>query len=47
MLSEHNLTLYQRLLREARAAVLADRYADFAAERLAVFRNLADTSQPG
>jgi queuine tRNA-ribosyltransferase len=47
MLSEHNLTLYQRLLSEARAAVLADSYADFAAERLAVFRNLADTSQPG
>ncbi|HXK17074.1 MAG TPA: tRNA guanosine(34) transglycosylase Tgt [Polyangiaceae bacterium] len=43
MLSEHNLTLYARLLREARAAILAGRYADFAAERLAVFRNLADT----
>jgi queuine tRNA-ribosyltransferase len=47
MLSEHNLTLYGRLLREARAAILANRYADFAAERLAVFRNLSDTSLPG
>lgn len=45
MLSEHNLTLYARLMREARAAVLAGRYADFAAERLAVFRNLPDTSE--
>jgi queuine tRNA-ribosyltransferase len=47
MLSEHNLTLYARLLREARAAILANRYADFAAERLAVFRNLSDTSHSG
>jgi len=47
LLSEHNLTLYARLLREARAAILANRYADFAAERLAVFRNLSDTSLPG
>ncbi|RYZ08965.1 MAG: tRNA guanosine(34) transglycosylase Tgt [Myxococcales bacterium] len=44
MLSEHNLTLYARLMQAARAAVLAGRYADFAAERLAVFRNLPDTS---
>jgi queuine tRNA-ribosyltransferase len=44
MLSEHNLTLYARLMREARAAVLAGRYAEFAAERLAVFRNLPDTN---
>jgi len=47
LLSEHNLTLYARLLREARAAILANQYADFAAERLAVFRNLTDTSLPG
>jgi queuine tRNA-ribosyltransferase len=47
LLSEHNLTLYGRLLREARAAILANHYADFAAERLAVFRNLSDTSLPG
>lgn len=47
LLSEHNLSLYGRLLREARAAILANRYADFAAERLAVFRNLSDTSLPG
>jgi queuine tRNA-ribosyltransferase len=47
LLSEHNLTLYARLLREARAAVLANRYADFAAERLAVFRNLSDTTLTG
>jgi len=47
LLSEHNLTLYGRLMREARAAILDNRYADFAAERLAVFRNLTDTSQPG
>jgi queuine tRNA-ribosyltransferase len=47
MLSEHNLTLYARLLREARAAILADSFADFAAERLAVFRNLADTTELG
>ncbi len=46
MLSEHNLTLYARLMREARARVLAGTYADFASERLAVFRNLADTSEP-
>jgi queuine tRNA-ribosyltransferase len=46
MLSEHNLTLYARLMREARAAVLAGTYGDFASERLAVFRNLADTSEP-
>jgi queuine tRNA-ribosyltransferase len=44
LLSEHNLTLYARLMQEARAAVLAGRYADFAAERLAVFRNLTDTA---
>ena len=29
--------------REARVAVLAGNYADFARERLAVFRNMADT----
>jgi queuine tRNA-ribosyltransferase len=47
MLSEHNLTLYARLMREARAAVLANRYADFARERLAVFRNMPDTTDLG
>ena len=47
MLSEHNLTLYARLLREARVAIVAGQYADFAAERLAVFRNLADTTGLG
>jgi queuine tRNA-ribosyltransferase len=46
MLSEHNLTLYARLMKAARAAVLAGTYADFASERLAVFRNLADTTEP-
>jgi queuine tRNA-ribosyltransferase len=46
MLSEHNLTLYARLLRQARAAVLTGNYTDFAAERLAVFRNIPDTSLP-
>jgi queuine tRNA-ribosyltransferase len=46
MLSEHNLALYARLLREARAAILAGNYATFAAERLAVFRNLPDTRTP-
>jgi queuine tRNA-ribosyltransferase len=40
MLTEHNLTLYARLLREARAAILTDTYAQFARERLAVFRKL-------
>ncbi len=35
LLSDHNLHLYARLLREARTAVLAGRYTDFAAERLA------------
>jgi queuine tRNA-ribosyltransferase len=45
LLSEHNLTLYARLLREARSAIVAGRYADFAAERLAVFRNMADTGE--
>jgi len=43
LLSEHNLTLYARLLREARLAVLAGNYADFARERLAVLRNMPDT----
>ncbi|HEY6081780.1 MAG TPA: tRNA guanosine(34) transglycosylase Tgt [Polyangiaceae bacterium] len=47
MLSEHNLSLYARLLREARAAVLRGAYANFAAERLAVFRNMPDTSGSG
>jgi queuine tRNA-ribosyltransferase len=47
MLSEHNLTLYARLLREARAAILAGTFAGFAAERLAVFRSLPDTTGSG
>lgn len=47
MLSEHNLTLYARLLREARAAILAGSFAEFAAERLAVFRSLPDTTGSG
>ena len=48
LLSEHNLALYARLLREARTAVLAGNYAEFARERLAVFRNMPDTaSDPG
>jgi queuine tRNA-ribosyltransferase len=47
MLSEHNLTLYARLLREARAAILAGTFANFAAERLAVFRSLPDTTESG
>jgi len=47
MLSEHNLTLYARLLREARAAIVSGSFANFALERLAVFRNLADTTELG
>lgn len=48
LMSEHNLALYARLLREARAAVLAGNYAEFARERLAVFRNMPDTAaDPG
>jgi queuine tRNA-ribosyltransferase len=47
MLSEHNLTLYSQLLSRARAAILAGTFAAFAAERLAVFRNLTDTSESG
>lgn len=47
MLSEHNLALYARLMREARAAILAGDYATFAAERLAVFRDLPDTRSLG
>ncbi|HKY40204.1 MAG TPA: tRNA guanosine(34) transglycosylase Tgt [Polyangiaceae bacterium] len=47
LLSEHNLTLYARLLEQARAAVVAGRFADFAVERLAVFRNLTDTADSG
>lgn len=47
MLSEHNLALYARLLREARAAIVANTFANFAAERLAVFRNLPDTTESG
>ncbi len=46
MLSEHNLCLYARLMREARAAIMAGSYAAFAAERLAVFRKLPDTNHP-
>ncbi len=42
MLSEHNLCLYARLMAGARAAVVAGNYADFARERLAVFRNMPD-----
>lgn len=45
LLSEHNLTLYARLLREARRAIVAGYFNDFAAERLAVFRNLTDTTE--
>ncbi len=47
MLSEHNLSLYARLMREARAAVLRGEYAEFARERLAVFRNLPDNGGSG
>ena len=47
MLSEHNLALYARLMREARAAIVAKTFAHFAAERLAVFRNLPDTTESG
>jgi len=47
MLSEHNLALYARLMREARAAIVANTFANFAAERLAVFRNLPDTTESG
>jgi queuine tRNA-ribosyltransferase len=47
MLSEHNLSLYARLLREARAAIVRGAYAEFAAERLAVFRNMPDNSGSG
>jgi queuine tRNA-ribosyltransferase len=45
LLSEHNLTLYARLLREARTAIVAQRYAEFAAERLAVLGGLVNTSE--
>ncbi len=47
MLSEHNLALYARLMREARAAIVANTFANFAAERLAVFRKLPDTTESG
>ena len=47
LLSEHNLALYARLMREARAAVVRGAYADFARERLAVFGLLRDTSDSG
>jgi queuine tRNA-ribosyltransferase len=47
MLSEHNLSLYARLMREARAAVLRGEYAEFARERLAVFRNMPDNGGSG
>jgi queuine tRNA-ribosyltransferase len=47
MLSEHNLSSYARLMREARAAVLRGEYAEFARERLAVFRNLPDNGGSG
>jgi queuine tRNA-ribosyltransferase len=46
LLSEHNLTLYARLLAEARRAVLTSKYAEFADERLAVWRKLEDTTRP-
>ncbi len=35
LLSAHNLTFYQRLLRDARGAILANRYAEFFAEQAA------------
>ena len=35
LLSIHNLTYYQRLLADARAAIMADRYAEFRAAKLA------------
>lgn len=47
LLSEHNLSLYARLMREARAAVLRGEYAEFARERLAVFRNMPDNGGSG
>jgi queuine tRNA-ribosyltransferase len=34
LLTAHNLTYYQRLLAAARGAIVADRYLDFAAEKL-------------
>jgi len=41
LLSIHNLTYYQRLLADARAAILADRYAEFRAAKLAGWRGVA------
>lgn len=46
LLSEHNLTHYARLLREARSAIVAGCFAEFARERLAVWRELEDTGRP-
>jgi queuine tRNA-ribosyltransferase len=41
LVSVHNLTFYQRLLAEARAAITAGRYNEFATERLRLLRTEA------
>jgi queuine tRNA-ribosyltransferase len=46
LLSIHNLTYYQRLLAGARAAILADKYAEYRAAKLAGWRGAAAPSLP-
>ena len=43
--SIHNVRFYQRLVSDARAAILADDYAAFAREFLARYRN--EPAKPG
>ena len=42
LLSIHNITYYQRLLADARAAIVADRFEEFRAEKMGGWGKLAD-----
>jgi queuine tRNA-ribosyltransferase len=46
LLSIHNLTYYQRLLGEARAAIEADRFEEFRAEKFRGWQAGAAASAP-
>jgi queuine tRNA-ribosyltransferase len=43
LLSIHNITYYQRILAEARAAIVADRFEEFSAAKLRGWEKLADS----
>ena len=44
LLSIHNLTYYQQLLAEARAAIEEDRFASFRAAKMAGWRGTSDVA---